>query len=426
MVASTIPSQQPPTASTPSATRSFRHRMPEHDENSPFSIKVAGPSTTTTTRTRSKGTAPADDGKSLEDELTRENSPFTFRMSGAPVLSSMTDKEVNASPADDGVVSETEVESSDKASTTKAVGKTTKGAAAKTAAAAKPARAPRAPRQRKMGGVRMTFDSPPPEPETPVEPSPASAKTPPLVFEEMLAPQTTSTRGGRGRGRGRASTRMASVVVSHVAIEQPVPAAQAADAANNLVSETIALPLSTRGRGRGRGRTRASLRGARGGARGGTLVNFDADDDDTQKAPVAQMHMFAVEPVQNVAPVAPMAMMGVQPPPAPVAASPAKAKAVRPAYCGDVYEPGVRLLKKHILGKINGRSEKKLIDLDEEYKQVHHLLEQTVVAGEGNSMLVIGARGVGKTSVSILLFFYRFDTSGYHDEIKLVRVYEAA
>jgi origin recognition complex subunit 4 len=39
---------------------------------------------------------------------------------------------------------------------------------------------------------------------------------------------------------------------------------------------------------------------------------------------------------------------------------------------------------------------------DEELKKVHQVVEQTVLAGEGNSMLVIGARGSGKTTVSSL------------------------
>lgn len=56
-------------------------------------------------------------------------------------------------------------------------------------------------------------------------------------------------------------------------------------------------------------------------------------------------------------------------------------------------------LKKRIMGKLTGRKPCKLVGVTEEEMNVRKLLEQTVVAGEGNSMLVIGARGSGKTTV---------------------------
>jgi hypothetical protein len=37
--------------------------------------------------------------------------------------------------------------------------------------------------------------------------------------------------------------------------------------------------------------------------------------------------------------------------------------------------------------------------LETEYEVVHHLVEQTVIAGEGNSLLLLGSRGCGKTTV---------------------------
>lgn len=61
--------------------------------------------------------------------------------------------------------------------------------------------------------------------------------------------------------------------------------------------------------------------------------------------------------------------------------------------------PDISFIKSVVLGRLTGRRAMRLIDLDEEHKKVHHLLEQTVVAGEGNSMLVIGARGTGKTAL---------------------------
>ena len=58
------------------------------------------------------------------------------------------------------------------------------------------------------------------------------------------------------------------------------------------------------------------------------------------------------------------------------------------------------VMKDVILGKLTGRRRLQLVGVDEEYKKIHQLVEQTVTAGEGNSALVIGARGSGKTTVS--------------------------
>ncbi|KAI9821217.1 MAG: hypothetical protein M1827_003951 [Pycnora praestabilis] len=58
-----------------------------------------------------------------------------------------------------------------------------------------------------------------------------------------------------------------------------------------------------------------------------------------------------------------------------------------------------RMLKNIVLEKLTGKRKMRLIGLDEEYSKVHQLLQQTVVAGEGNSMLVIGSRGSGKTTL---------------------------
>ncbi|CAI6337061.1 unnamed protein product [Periconia digitata] len=57
------------------------------------------------------------------------------------------------------------------------------------------------------------------------------------------------------------------------------------------------------------------------------------------------------------------------------------------------------LLKTIVLERISGKRPAPLVNLDEEYASVHQLVHQTVTAGEGNSLLVIGARGSGKTSL---------------------------
>jgi hypothetical protein len=59
----------------------------------------------------------------------------------------------------------------------------------------------------------------------------------------------------------------------------------------------------------------------------------------------------------------------------------------------------VKVLKGILLEKLTGRRGAQLIGLDDEQGKVRQILEQTVVAGEGNSMLLIGARGSGKSMV---------------------------
>ncbi|KAL9581926.1 MAG: hypothetical protein Q9212_003601 [Teloschistes hypoglaucus] len=55
-------------------------------------------------------------------------------------------------------------------------------------------------------------------------------------------------------------------------------------------------------------------------------------------------------------------------------------------------------LKFDILAALTGRRAS-LNNMEEEYHQVRQLVAQTVLAGEGNSMLVIGPRGCGKTTL---------------------------
>ncbi len=56
-------------------------------------------------------------------------------------------------------------------------------------------------------------------------------------------------------------------------------------------------------------------------------------------------------------------------------------------------------LKSHILLSLTGKRLLPLVNLEEEHQKVHQLVEQTVLAGEGNSMLIIGSRGSGKTTL---------------------------
>lgn len=63
-------------------------------------------------------------------------------------------------------------------------------------------------------------------------------------------------------------------------------------------------------------------------------------------------------------------------------------------------DPGaVTGLKTHILSGLTGKRRLPLVNLSSPYQKVHQLVSQTVLAGEGNSMLIIGSRGSGKTTL---------------------------
>lgn len=67
------------------------------------------------------------------------------------------------------------------------------------------------------------------------------------------------------------------------------------------------------------------------------------------------------------------------------------------------FDQHLRTMQRVLLDRCTGRRRIKLRGQDEAYKKTHQLVEQTIVAGEGNSMMVIGARGCGKTTVGGLL-----------------------
>ncbi|GKZ26597.1 hypothetical protein AbraIFM66951_002774 [Aspergillus brasiliensis] len=59
----------------------------------------------------------------------------------------------------------------------------------------------------------------------------------------------------------------------------------------------------------------------------------------------------------------------------------------------------LRLLTGFVTQKLNGKRRVPLKGLETEYHKVNHLIEQTVAVGEGNSMLLLGSRGSGKTAI---------------------------
>lgn len=56
-------------------------------------------------------------------------------------------------------------------------------------------------------------------------------------------------------------------------------------------------------------------------------------------------------------------------------------------------------LKSEVLKGITKKRRLPLVKLEQEYQELHQLVKQTVLAGEGNSVMIIGSRGTAKTTV---------------------------
>ncbi|KAJ5907630.1 hypothetical protein N7495_000312 [Penicillium taxi] len=67
--------------------------------------------------------------------------------------------------------------------------------------------------------------------------------------------------------------------------------------------------------------------------------------------------------------------------------------------CNGGLQNEMRTLSNIVLQKLSGKRQIPLKGLENEYKKVNHLIEQTVTLGEGNSMLLLGSRGSGKTAM---------------------------
>ncbi|KAL2120715.1 hypothetical protein VTJ04DRAFT_4742 [Mycothermus thermophilus] len=63
------------------------------------------------------------------------------------------------------------------------------------------------------------------------------------------------------------------------------------------------------------------------------------------------------------------------------------------------FEEHLRAAQRVLLDRCAGRRRIRLQGQDEAYEKAYQLVEQTVAAGEGNSMMVIGPRGCGKTTL---------------------------
>lgn len=63
------------------------------------------------------------------------------------------------------------------------------------------------------------------------------------------------------------------------------------------------------------------------------------------------------------------------------------------------FETHLKTMQRVLLDRLTGQKRLRIRGHEDEVHKVHQLVEQTILAGEGNSMLIIGARGSGKTTV---------------------------
>ncbi|KAK3323473.1 origin recognition complex subunit 4 C-terminus-domain-containing protein [Cercophora scortea] len=80
------------------------------------------------------------------------------------------------------------------------------------------------------------------------------------------------------------------------------------------------------------------------------------------------------------------------------------------------FDQHLRLAQRVLLDRCTGRRRIKLRGQQEAYDKTLQLVEQTIVAGEGNSMLVIGGRGCGKTTLieSVVTEMSRLHKNQFH------------
>ncbi|KAF7517085.1 hypothetical protein PCG10_001566 [Penicillium crustosum] len=86
------------------------------------------------------------------------------------------------------------------------------------------------------------------------------------------------------------------------------------------------------------------------------------------------------------------------------------------ALCQTGLGDEMRILSTILLEKLSGKRQIPVRGLEPEYQKVHQLIEQTVSMGEGNSMLLLGSRGCGKTAIveSIISSLRKEHSNDFH------------
>ncbi|KIW06127.1 uncharacterized protein PV09_03292 [Verruconis gallopava] len=94
----------------------------------------------------------------------------------------------------------------------------------------------------------------------------------------------------------------------------------------------------------------------------------------------------------------------------------AKNDPIASGQCHQVPDNQMKILRSLAMSKLSQRRRIPLINLDAEYAKVYQLLHATVTTGESNSLLLIGARGSGKTSMinSVLNDLSRSQKEHFH------------
>lgn len=88
-----------------------------------------------------------------------------------------------------------------------------------------------------------------------------------------------------------------------------------------------------------------------------------------------------------------------------------ESKAVTSTEIPDIpnFEQHFQKTRRVLLDRCSGNRKIKLRGQSEAYDKAYQLVEQTVLAGEGNSMMVIGGRGCGKTTVGPFSVAFLYD-----------------
>ena len=86
------------------------------------------------------------------------------------------------------------------------------------------------------------------------------------------------------------------------------------------------------------------------------------------------------------------------------------------ALCQTGLGDEMRILSTILLEKLSGKRQIPVRGLEPEYQKVNQLIEQTVSVGEGNSMLLLGSRGCGKTAIveSIISSLRKEHSNDFH------------
>lgn len=103
-----------------------------------------------------------------------------------------------------------------------------------------------------------------------------------------------------------------------------------------------------------------------------------------------------------------------------IQATPTKAKKATLLGHGSIEPAQAKVLQTIILEKATGRRPIPIVNLEDEYVKVSTVISQTITAGESNSMLLIGARGTGKTAMVNHILSRQSDE--HHDDFHVVRL----